>query len=52
MQEFEIENNVLINYHEQKGKTEVIVPDGVIEIKNGAFSYCPNLIDITIPNSV
>ncbi len=51
-EEFEIKDNVLVKYHEQKGKTKVVIPDGVIEIKNGAFSNCINLIDITIPNSV
>lgn len=47
-----MENNILVKYNEQEGKTEVVIPDGVIEIKNGAFANCINLIDITIPNSV
>ena len=29
---FRIENQVLIEYHEEPGVTEVIVPDGVTEI--------------------
>lgn len=52
MQEFEIKNNVLIKYHEQEGKTEVIIPDGIIEIRKGAFTGCNNLYKIIIPDSV
>ena len=32
--------------------TEIIVPEGVTNIGDGAFVYCTNLISITLPNSL
>lgn len=51
-QEFEIEDGVLKKYHEQEGKTTVVVPDGVTTIGDSAFMNCKNLIKIVLPDSV
>lgn len=32
--------------------TEIIIPEGVTNIGDGAFVYCANLISITLPNSL
>ena len=32
--------------------TDVVIPDGVISIRQYAFAYCKSLESITIPNSV
>lgn len=45
---FEIANGVLKKYREEKGVTEVVIPEGVTSIGNGAFSYCHSLTSITI----
>lgn len=50
--EFKIENNTLIKYHEQEGKTIVAIPDGVTTIGDSAFAFCENIKEIMIPNSV
>lgn len=52
MKEFEIEDGVLIEYHEIKGKTSVIIPNNVTRIDDHAFDECKNLTNINIPNSV
>lgn len=38
-------------FYEFKG-TEIIIPDSVVEIKDGAFCYCNSLESISIPGSV
>lgn len=50
--QFEIENNVLVKYHEKDGVTEVVIPDGIIEIGDDAFADCTSLTSITIPEHV
>lgn len=49
---FEIKNGVLRNYREEPGVTEVVIPDGVTRIGDGAFFSCESLTSITIPESV
>lgn len=51
MEEFVIENNILEEYNEQPGKTEVIIPDGIKGI-GSAFYDCKNLKSVIMPNSV
>lgn len=50
-------NNNLLFYAENfylKGEliTELIIPEGVVEIKAHKFSYCGQFVSLTIPNSV
>ena len=49
---FEIKNGVLRRYREEPGVTEVVIPDVVICIRDGAFHSCESLTNITIPESV
>lgn len=49
---FVIKNNILEKYIEEEGVTQVIIPDGVKEISNGAFYHCFNLSSIFLPKSV
>ena len=47
---FNKDKNVLLRC--PQAKTTCIIPDGVINIEDGAFNGCSNLTSITIPNSV
>lgn len=47
---FCVENGVLTDYDGKGG--DVVIPDGVTEIGNRAFSRCQNLTSVTIPGSV
>lgn len=49
---FKIENQVLIEYQEEPGVKEVIVPDGVTEIGISAFALNENIESIVLPESV
>ena len=49
---FEIKNGVLRNYRKEPGVTEVVIPDGVTRIGDGAFRDCENLSSIRIPAGV
>lgn len=48
--EFEIEDGVLLEYH--GSEAHVIVPDGVLEIGEGAFDGCSDLESVVLPDSV
>ena len=48
---FEIKNRVLKKYTEEKGVTEVVIPDSVNEIGYYAFSGCVNLTIYASENS-
>ncbi len=47
-----IKRNVLVKYKEEKGVTEVVIPDRVTEIGEWDFKYCKNITSIIIPKSV
>ena len=49
---FQIEDGVLKKYTEEKGVTEVIIPDNVTAIGIDAFNNCENIVNIFIPDSV
>lgn len=49
---FNIENGKLIRYTEEKGVTEVVIPEGVTSIEKKAFYYCSRLSSVNIPDSV
>jgi hypothetical protein len=49
---FKIKNGILISYQEEAGIYNVIVPDGITEIDDYAFSGCESLTSITLPNSI
>ena len=49
---FNKDKTTLIQYPIGNTRTSYAIPDGVIIIGDGAFSYCFNLTDIVVPNSV
>ncbi len=49
---FVIEKGVLEKYNEEPGITEVVIPDSVTSIGNGAFLCCESLTEIIISDSV
>lgn len=50
MEDFTIENNVLVKYH--GNASEVIVPEGITAIGEKAFMDCDNLKKIRLPDSL
>lgn len=52
MMDFQIEDGVLLEYTDESGETEVIIPDDVTAIEADAFSFCEDLTKIVIPASV
>lgn len=49
---FIIENSILIKYTVEPGVTEVIIPDGIVEIGEFAFRDCEKIVSIVIPDGV
>ena len=49
---FEIRNGVLINYREEPGVTEVVIPESVTSIGDEVFRGCESLTSVIIPDSV
>ena len=49
---FEIKNEILSDYTEEDGITEVSIPDGIKIIKERAFAECENIKKVIIPDSV
>ena len=49
---FEIDGDVLKRCQLEEGETTVVVPEGVTEIGEGAFSWCSNLKSVVIPEGV
>lgn len=49
---FEIENGVLLRYHEEEGVTDVVIPNGVKIIDTEAFLSCNSLRNIKISDGV
>lgn len=45
---FEIKDGILVNYTEEKGVTNIIIPDDVTSISDNAFSRCTRLTDIKV----
>ena len=50
MSDFQIENGELVKYTGKGG--DVVIPDSVTSIGNGAFDGCKSLTSITIPDTV
>ncbi|MDE5833955.1 MAG: leucine-rich repeat domain-containing protein [Ruminococcus sp.] len=49
---FIIDKGVLKKYFQEKGVTDVTIPENIHTIGKSAFNGCKNLTSITIPNSV
>ncbi len=49
---FKIKFGMLRKYNEDKNMIDVIVPDDVITIGNGAFKHCQKIVRVTLPASV
>ncbi|MCR5599630.1 MAG: leucine-rich repeat domain-containing protein [Ruminococcus sp.] len=49
---YKIKRGVLKKYKDEKGVTEIFIPDSVGIIDQGAFSGCTNLVRILVPDSV
>ena len=49
---FEIENGVLVGYIEEDGVSDIVVPDGVVEIGEAAFGGCSTLRHIKLPDGL
>ncbi|MBE6717409.1 MAG: hypothetical protein E7573_10880 [Ruminococcaceae bacterium] len=49
---FNKDKTILIQYPSGNRRTKYIIPDSVTSIGDSAFVDCPNLINISIPNSV
>ncbi len=49
---FQIQNGVLKQYSEEKGVTEISIPEGITEIGEWAFCGCHSLKIIHLPDSV
>ena len=49
---FDIQNGVLIKYHEEVGVAQVVIPNDVTEIGISSFERCDSLKSVVIPDSV
>ena len=49
---FTIKNGVLVQYEEEPGVTEVVIPSGVTSIGQEAFYNCSSLTLVMIPDGV
>ena len=49
---YKIRRGVLKRYKDEKGITEIFIPDNVGIIDEGAFSGCTNLVRILVPETV
>lgn len=49
---YKIRRGVLKKYKDEKGVTEIFIPDNVEIIDQGAFSGCKNLVRILVPGTV
>lgn len=49
---FIIENSILIKYTKEPGVTEVIIPEGIVEIGEYAFRDCEKIKKVVIPDGV
>ncbi|MBO5383990.1 MAG: leucine-rich repeat protein [Ruminococcus sp.] len=49
---FKIKDNELVKYKQEKGVTDVVIPDGVTEIGKEAFWGCSKITSVTIPDSM